>query len=213
MLPSAARVTFLGACLLSLPVLANSSGIEGRSGKQGAGCMTAGCHDASPGGVAPTVVLQGPTTLAAGETGNYTLVITGGPAVKAGMNVAVGEGGGTLGAGAGSRAAGGGELVHASPRDFTAGEARFAFTWVAPATARTVTMYASGNSANGNGTNTGDRAASTTLSVQVTAAGAPDGGSPGAGGGEDGGGGCTAAGGAPLLALLALAAVSLRRRR
>ncbi|HLK99459.1 MAG TPA: MXAN_6652 family MXYO-CTERM-anchored protein [Myxococcaceae bacterium] len=218
--------TVMAACLLSLTAQANSTGIAGRSGKQGQGCMTSGCHATNPAPTAPTVVLQGPASLAAGATGNYSLVITGGPAVKAGMNVAVSNGGGTLAAGTGSKVLGTNELVHSAPRDFANNEARFDFTLVAPATAGTVTVFASGNSSNGNGANTGDSAVSVMREIQVTAtsapdAGTPDAGNPGGGGGggggdgdgDDDGGGCSAAGGAPMVLLLGLVAAYLRRRR
>lgn len=215
--------TVMAACFISLTAQANSAGIGQRSGKQGQGCTT-GCHASGASPTAPTVVLQGPTTLAAGATGNYSLVITGGPAVKAGMNVAVSNGGGTLTPGAGLKAAPGAadELTHSAPKDFANNEARFDFTLVAPATAGTVTLYGSGNSTNGNAAITGDNAASVMVNIQVTApsapdAGTPDAGNPGGGGGDgdgdDDGGGCSAAGGAPMVLLLGLVAAYLRRRR
>jgi len=216
--------TVMAACFLSFSAQANINGITARSGKQGQGCMTSGCHATNPSPTAPTVQLQGPTTLAAGATGNYTLIITGGPAVKAGMNVAVSNNGGTLNAGAGSKVAAS-ELTHSAPKDFANGEARFDFTLVAPSTAGSVMMFASGNSANGNGANTGDNAAQTQLTIQVTGGGTPDGGTgtPDGGGGGGGGGdgegddeggcGCAGAGAAPMAMLLALFAANLRRRR
>lgn len=216
--------TVMAACFFSLSAQANGAGIGGRSNKQGQTCMT-GCHANGASASVPTVVLQGPTTLTTGATGNYSLIITGGPAVKAGMNVAVSNGGGTLTPGAGSKAAPGAadELTHSAPKDFANNEARFDFTLVAPATAGSVTMYASGNSTNGNSALTGDNAVSVTLNVQVMAnstpdagtpdAGTPDAGNPGGGGGEDDDGGCSAAGGAPMVLLLGLVAAYLRRRR
>jgi uncharacterized protein (TIGR03382 family) len=216
--------SLVAACFLSFPAEANLNGISGRSSKQGQGCMTSGCHATNPSPTAPTVQIQGPTTLAAGATGNYTLVITGGPAVKAGMNVAVSNGGGTLNAGVGSKVFGSNELTHSAPKDFTNNEARFDFTLVAPSTAGSVVMFASGNSTNGNGANSGDNAVSTQVTIQVTGGSTPDGGTgtpDGGGGGGDGDGdgddeggcGCSGAGGAPMVALLALVAAHLRRRR
>jgi uncharacterized protein (TIGR03382 family) len=211
----------VAACFISFSAQANSKGIAGRSGKQGPTCMTA-CHGAAPSTKVPTVQLQGPTSLNAGATGAYELIITGGEAVKAGMNVAVSDNGGTLVAGTDSKLLGA-ELVQSDSKNFTNNEARFAFSLVAPAAAGTVTLYASGNSANGNNTNAGDNAVTTTLNVQVTGGGAPDAGTggpdAGTGGGNGGGeeeeedGGCSAAGGAPMVLLLALVAAHLRRRR
>ena len=83
------------------------------------------------------------------------------------------------------------------------GEATFTFSLKAPASAGTVTLYAAGNSANGDYNNTADGIASTKLDVTVTAAEM-----------EAEKGGCAAAGGAPvwMFALLA-AGVGLRRMR
>ncbi|HVG57096.1 MAG TPA: MXAN_6652 family MXYO-CTERM-anchored protein [Hyalangium sp.] len=201
----------LTACLFSVSAHANLNGIAQRSGKQGAAqsCMAAGCHNVNPGAM-PTVELTGPTSLAAGATGNYTLIIRGGAAVRAGMNVAVSNNGGTLNPAAGDLKILAGELTHTAPKNFTGNEARFDFTLVAPSAAGTSKLFASGNSTNGTGSNDGDHSASTTLDVQITGIAPPPGPDPDP---KEDEGGCSAAGGAPLLALLALiAAVGLGRR-
>lgn len=210
-------VGVLVACLYSVPAHANLSGIVQKSGKTaGQTCMSAGCHNDSPSNLVPTVEISGPTTLEAGATGTYTLIIRGGPAVKAGMNVAVSNNGGTLNKTGSDLKVVAGELTHTAPKDFANNEARFDFTLVAPSAAGTSKLFASGNSTNGNGAKEGDHAVSTTLDIQVTAAQQPpDAGMPpgGGGGNEEDDGGCSAAGGAPLLALLALiAAAGLGRR-
>jgi uncharacterized protein (TIGR03382 family) len=208
----------LAACFFAVPAHANETGIVQRTGKQNAAqtCMAAGCHNVNPSATTPTVEISGPTTLAAGATGNYTLVIRGGAAVKAGMNVAVSNNGGTLNKVGNDVKVLSGELTHTLPKNFTNDEARFDFTLVAPSAAGTSKLFASGNSTNGNGTSEGDRAVSVTLDVQITGGSQqPDAGSGGGGGGggEEEDGGCSAAGGAPLLALLALlAAAGLGRR-
>jgi uncharacterized protein (TIGR03382 family) len=210
----------LAVCLFSVSAHANLNGIAQRSGKQGAGaeqtCMASGCHSFNPSAAIPTVVLTGPATLAAGATGNYTLTISGGAAVKGGMNVAVSNNGGTLNPAGGDLKILAGELTHTAPKGFTNNEVRFDFTLVAPAAAGTSKLFASGNSTNGNGSNDGDRSASTSLDVQITGGSQPDAGMPDGGTdpgkGEDDGG-CSAAGGAPLLALLALIAVAGLGRR
>jgi uncharacterized protein (TIGR03382 family) len=209
----------LAACLISVPAYANLSGIVARSGKNtGQTCMLAGCHNDSPSAVMPTVEISGPTTLQAGATGNYTLIIRGGPAVQAGMNVAVSNNGGTLNKVGNDLKVLAGELTHTAPKNFANNEARFDFTLVAPAAAGTAKLFASGNSTNGNGAKEGDRAVTATLDVQITASSQPpDAGMPPDGGNGDGDGdddgGCSAAGGAPLLALLALIAVAGLGRR
>lgn len=212
----------LAACLISVPAHANLNGIVARSGKQGVGaeqsCMASGCHSVNPSAATPTVELTGPTTLAAGATGDYTLIIRGGAAVKGGMNVAVSNNGGTLSPAGGDLKVLAGELTHTAPKSFTSNEVRFDFKLLAPSTAGASKLFASGNSTNGNGNNDGDHSASTTLDIQITAASQPDAGVPPTDGGTNPGkgeddGGCSAAGGAPLLALLALiAAVGLGRR-
>jgi uncharacterized protein (TIGR03382 family) len=204
----------LAACLIAVPAHANLNGIVNRTGKQNSAqtCMAAGCHNVNPSNVVPTVEISGPTTLAAGATGNYTLIIRGGPAVKAGMNVAVSNNGGTLNKVGNDVKVLSGELTHTAPKDFANNEARFDFTLVAPSGAGTTRLFASGNSTNGNGSNDGDNAVSMSLDVQITGVTPPPGPDtpPDK---EDSGGGCSAAGGAPLLALLALIAVAGLRRR
>ncbi|WP_224361582.1 MXAN_6652 family MXYO-CTERM-anchored protein [Hyalangium versicolor] len=212
----------LAAGLFSHEAHANASGKTGFSGKQGSTCVQA-CHATGASTLVPTVTINGPATLTAGSTGNYTLIVTGGPAVKAGMNVAVSDSGGTLNVAGSDLKVESGELTHTAAKAFANGEVRFDFSLVAPSTSKTVTLYASGNSVNGNFASTGDNSASTTFNVQVTAASTPDAGAPDAGtpdagtdnpgGGEgDDDGGCSAAGGAPMVALLALVAARMRRR-
>jgi uncharacterized protein (TIGR03382 family) len=218
----------VAASFVSFSAHANSRGIDGRSGKQGPTCMASGCHATNSNPISPTVELDGPRSLTAGATGNYTLIIRNGAAVKAGMNVAVSDNGGTLNAGGPDQKILNGELTHSAPKDFnsTSQEARFDFSLVAPATAGNITIYASGNSANGNANNPGDSSATTTLSVEIKSAtsnpdagtGNPDAGTGNPGGGNGDGdkgddGGCAAAGGPPMVLLLALIAARLRRRR
>jgi len=184
----------VSVCLLSTPVLANSTGITGQSGKDGATCNT--CHT---GGAAPTVEISGPTTLAPNATGQYTLIIKGGAANVGGFNVAVDNTAAALQAGAGVKKMGS-ELTHSEAKAFANGEARFDFSLVAPASG-TVKIFGTGNSANKDFNSTGDRSAATTLSVTVSADE-----------GEDESKGCSATGGAPML-LLALASATLTRLR
>lgn len=204
-LPSLRVAGVMAACLVSGSAFAYATGQTGYSGKDSAlTCASSGCHTLS-GGTAPTVTLDGPSSLAPGQTGNYTFIIRGGPASRGGFNVAV-DGAGTLNAGAGSKKVAG-EITHTGPKVFANGEVRFDFSLVAPATGTTLTLFGAGNSVNGNANETGDASATTTLKVKVG-----DGGS-GGNGGEDDGGGCSATGGVPLLgAALMLLGARLRRR-
>ncbi|WP_375754815.1 MXAN_6652 family MXYO-CTERM-anchored protein [Corallococcus exercitus] len=193
----------VAVCLVAGSAFANSTGISGRSGKQnGVSCTASGCHG---GGTSnPTVTLEGPTALKAGETGQYSLVISGGPGSKAGMNVATD--GATLTAGSGTKVLNG-ELTHTLPKGFTSGSARFDFSLVAPATNGTYKVYAAGNSVNGNSDATGDSHANATLDVVVT--GGTDPVPP-----KDDEGGCSAAtSGAPAVLIAVFAALAARRRR
>ncbi|MHA7634214.1 MXAN_6652 family MXYO-CTERM-anchored protein [Corallococcus sp. M7] len=192
----------IAVCLVAGSAFANSTGINGRSGKQSVSCTASGCHGG--GSSAPSVTLEGPTALTAGQTGQYSLIITGGPGTKAGMNVAVD--GATLTAGSGTKLLSG-ELTHSLPKTFTDGSARFDFSLVAPATNGTYKVYAAGNSVNGDNAATGDSHANATLDVVVTGGSDPK---PV----EEDEGGCSAAtSGAPAVLIAVFAALAARRRR
>ena len=151
-----------------LTAQASSGGVTGRSGKS-AGMTCVGCHAVS--GAAPTVTLEGPATLTAGSTGNaYTLRITGGPAVKAGMNVAVSGTAAVLRPVALNTQKIGAELTHlAGGKLFSGGVVEFLFTLDAPAAAGSVTIFASGQSCNGTGGTGGDHQALATRTVTISA--------------------------------------------
>ena len=199
--PSYAAAGVLSACLLSAPALANSAGITGNSGKPGSTQTCSTCHS---GGSTPTVELTGPTTLAAGATGQYTLTITGGPGLKGGMNVAVDNTAASLEyvEGTGIKKLSN-ELTHSTPKPASGGAITFDFTMVAPPSASTVKIFAAGNSVNGDAAQTGDMPALTSLSVTVTGNNEP----------VDDEGGCSSTGGAPVVAFALTAGLSLLRRR
>ncbi|EPX61746.1 hypothetical protein D187_010365 [Cystobacter fuscus DSM 2262] len=195
---SLGTVGVISACLISTSALANSSGITGQSGKDGATCNT--CHS---GGSAPTVEISGPATLAPSATGQYTLIIKGGAANVGGMNIAVDNAAAVLQAGEGSQKIGK-EITHNGLKSFTNGELRFDFSLVAPASG-SVKIFGAGNSANKNYDSSGDRSATTTLNVTVSGGTTPT--EP-----DDEKGGCSATGGSPML-VFALAAATLTRLR
>lgn len=195
--PSYAAAGVLSACLLSAPALANSTGMTGQSGKSGTTCVS--CHT---GGAETTVELTGPTTLAAGATGQYTLTIRGGPGVKGGMNVAVDNTAASLEPGTDTRKASN-ELTHKAPKPAAGGAITFDFSMVAPPSAGTVKIFAAGNSVNGNGVESGDMSAATSVTVNVTGSNEP----------VDDEGGCSSTGGAPVVAFALTAGLALLRRR
>ncbi|MCY1074997.1 MXAN_6652 family MXYO-CTERM-anchored protein [Archangium lansingense] len=195
--PSYGAAGVLTACLLSAPALANSAGMTANSGKTSQTCST--CHT---GGSAPTVELTGPTTLAAGATGQYKLTITGGPGLKGGMNVAVDNTAASLEPGTDTKKQSN-ELTHKAAKPAASGAITFDFSLVAPPSAGTVKLFAAGNSVNGDNNVTGDAAAVTTLSVTVTGSNEP----------VEEEGGCSSTGGAPVVAFALTAGLALLRRR
>jgi MYXO-CTERM domain-containing protein len=143
---------------------AYSTGIWGYSGMQGDHCSE--CHSGS--GTA-TVMLTGPSTLFAGQTANYTVdVVTGATTRVAGFDVAVS--GGTLAnvTQANPSFLNDGEISHKNPSKGSTVQWQVAFT--APSSAGTVTMFAGGLSADGDGTTNGDDNGNATLQIDVTAA-------------------------------------------
>jgi uncharacterized protein (TIGR03382 family) len=157
-------VVLLSLPLLSTPALANSTGTHGQSSKQGVNCN--GCH---LGASAPKVELSGPSELAPGETGQYSLTITGGAAKVGGLNIAVDNAAAVLMPGEGQQKLGD-ELTHTAPKAFTNGTLRFDFSLVAPSKPGTIKLFGSGNSANGDLGSTGDRGSSTSMSVTIPGA-------------------------------------------
>lgn len=133
---------------------ASSTGITGQTRKPGSGngCT---CHGTSAtAGV--TVTINGPSTLNINQTGSYTVTISGGPLAAAGTNIAVSSGTLATVTGGGLQKIGS-ELTHTGPKTPVGGVVTFSFSFTAPATAGSVTMYANGNSVNNTGNNSGDQ--------------------------------------------------------
>jgi hypothetical protein len=157
-----------------VPALAHArkNGIAGESG-QG----DATCNDCHSGGAAPSVQLRGPTALDTGMTATYQLVITSGAAKVGGLGVSVDDPGASIHTRSEStRAVGATQLVHNAPAPFVDGELRFEFELTAPSHPATLTIYAAGNSCNGDGEKLGDAAGLTTLKVAVMGGGGGGGG-------------------------------------
>lgn len=194
-----ALLFFSVASLVSLGASAYPGGIAGYTGKPSDGASQGNsCNDCHAGGTAPQVSITGPNTLAAGQTGDYSLVVTTSQSVAAG-GVAATDGV-VLTPGSGLRDSFG-ELVQDGPLPTSGGKATFAFKVTAPLTGDGLKLWAVGLASNGRGTG-GDKASQTTKDVTVTGgavvvpatdAGAPSGGSSSggssSGGAGDGGGG------------------------
>ena len=214
---------------LAAPALALPEGITGYSGKDGRFCNE--CHR---GGTTPTVVLTGPTTVAAGTTNTYVLTITGGAAEVGGLNAAVDVPDAIMGA-SGELRVRANEVTHSDEQEFQNGALALSFTVTAPARNGEFRIFAAGNSTNDDGDPTGDRAGATALTVTVTGGiDAPDAGQPPPdpgtpppdpgtpppavdplAPGDEPTGGCSATGGPALLllSLLTLLGGAWRRRR
>jgi hypothetical protein len=131
-------------------VYAYPTGITGATKKNGEGCV---CHSPTPSS-SVIVTINGPAELVAGQPAHYTVTVQGGPAVRAGTNIAATDG--TLDPVSSELQKMGDELTHTSPQTFENGVATFNFSYTAPATPGVYTIYANGNSVNFNGINTGD---------------------------------------------------------
>ena len=153
------KKTFLVTVILtiisvSILLYAYSTGITGRTHKNGIGCT---CHNPNPSSNV-IVAIVGPDTLKTGEMAAYSVTISGGPLVRAGTDIAVSAG--TLSPISSDLRLdpSDGELTHTLPKAPSGGKVTFTFSYTAPAAAGTITMYANGNSVNFNGVNdTGDQ--------------------------------------------------------
>lgn len=172
--------TFLSrfGALAALAVLAPSTAAAFSSGVNTSllaadpvnGCSRTGCHT---GGLAPTVILEGPSTVTTDSTNEYTVrILEIGTQDQGGFNVFAPSGTMAVGgANAGTTKTVSGptntEVTHSARKPAVAGEILFSFLWQAPSAAGLVDMEAWGNAANGNFTTSGDLATKATLSVTV----------------------------------------------
>jgi hypothetical protein len=187
----------LVASFVSIPALANESGLPGYSGKPNlaapAGESCNGCHS---GGTAPQVTLNGPATLTAGQVADYSLVVkTGSTRAAAGIAATDGI---VLTPVTGLRDSFG-EMVPNGAVTVSGGQATFNFKVTAPLSGTTLRLWGVGLSANNNGNTSGDKATHLVRDIAVTGGTVPkpdagtssgDGGPPSDGGtqpGEDGG--------------------------
>lgn len=147
-------------CSVSLLFLGYSGGITGRSK---VGCT---CHNptADPN---VSVLLKGPNMLAPGQTANYTLELSGGSAVKGGLNVSLSQG--TIGIPVGimDTKLVSGELTHTLPKTSVNNKTSFNFNVTAPTTGTEFSIFAAGNSVNGNSLNSGDGWDTTDYKVKI----------------------------------------------
>jgi hypothetical protein len=145
---------------------AYEDGVLGASGKEN-GYYCRNCH---AGGTVPTVVFEGPTTITPGSTATFRFAISSHSEaqIAAGLDVAVS--GGILGLVEGEDThLQFNEVTHDVPAaNDTNAQATFEFTWKAPASEGTYTLFGAGCSVNGNDQRTGDAAARTTYEIVVS---------------------------------------------
>lgn len=114
------------------------SGFTGATLKSGTtGCY---CHGSSSSTV--SVAINGPATLKTGETGNYTVTISGGSGTAVGTDIAASNG--TLANVDNNLKVLNGELTQTSAKTFSGGKYIFSFKYTAPSTSGTQTLYANG---------------------------------------------------------------------
>jgi hypothetical protein len=169
----------LAVALGTLPLLpqsagASSAGITNFSGKRSFHCASE-CHvGGDPPGIPPLVEFEGPSTMTIGSMATFRFRITSRLATDqthAGFNVASSAGVIGLSDAGGTRTEvvfGSVEITHMMPRaNNSRGVAEFEFTWRAPDTAGTYTLYGAGNSVNHNGNAFGDGVSRATLQINV----------------------------------------------
>jgi MYXO-CTERM domain-containing protein len=162
----------LGASLVSVTASANSGGVAGYTGKpnfsapQGESCTT-NCHG---GGASPNVSITGPSSIAAGQSAEYSLIVATGSPRAAG---AVAATDGVKLANVSGLADSFGELVQNAPMNVGGGQATFRFRVTAPLSGNSLRLWAVGLAAGGGvGSTGGDGAAQITRDITVTG-GAP----------------------------------------
>ncbi|MBV7330230.1 PQQ-dependent sugar dehydrogenase [Chloroflexi bacterium TSY] len=126
-------------------------------------CTT--CH--GTGAALPVVTLDGPTAVTAGTTNLYTLTVSGGPAQTAGLNVSVSNRRGLLAPIDADTQRILDELTHSAPKPFVNNQATFTFAWTAPTHNDTITLYAAGNSSNGQEDLLGDGIQTDSLTITI----------------------------------------------
>jgi predicted carbohydrate-binding protein with CBM5 and CBM33 domain len=139
---------FLFFIAVSFFLYAKNKGMTGATLKNGEGCDCHGNQNKSL-----VVKIQGPESMKAGSTADFKVSIEGGPSVNGGVNIAVSSG--NLIAGKGLKLSKK-ELTHIEPQKSVSGKLIFDFKLTAPSNVSEITIYAAGNSGNGNDTKKGD---------------------------------------------------------
>lgn len=154
------RLLASSAILIGSMLFSAAHGFSDPTTTGGQGCQA--CHNA---GVIPQISITGPTQVPIDSTHTLTLVITGGPAVVGGMNVAADAG--ILAADDPLTEITDGEVTHSSPKDFSGDTVSWDFIWTAPSIPGSVDLFAAGVSANDAMGSGGDFEGTTVFNIQV----------------------------------------------
>ncbi|MCB9155195.1 MAG: PQQ-dependent sugar dehydrogenase [Caldilineae bacterium] len=146
---------------------ASAGGRVGFSGNPAtnAGQTCTACHSA--GAATPVVDIAGPAIVDAGSTHSYVVTVAGGPGVTGGFNASTTGFLGTFSSVDAETEVLAGEITHNNPKFFSGGQVQFTFDWTAPDSNGPVTMYAAGNSTNGEGNLAGDGVNNTSMTIVV----------------------------------------------
>lgn len=140
------------------------NGFSGNPATQNGGTCTA-CH--ARGASTPTVTISGPQVLDAGTIADFTVTISGGPGATGGVGVSSSDAAGSFQAPGKDVHVIGGEISHTQPKAFSGGAVSFGFRWRAPTWNGPVTLYAAGNSTNGQLDLLGDGVGTGQLAITV----------------------------------------------
>ena len=152
---------------------ASSGGISGVSGNpsaaHGSSSTCSGCHSGGAQTGSPSIA--GSTSVSTNSATAFTVQLSSSNATAAGFNLSITTG--TLAAGSGSYlidygAGGNFELTHSSKQFLSGSAASWGFTWTAPNTTGTNTMYVCINRVNNDASTTGDSPTCTTKTITVT---------------------------------------------
>ncbi len=174
-MPHHVRARLARATVLALALGLPSAALGLSGGVPSTIFASTGCNACHTGGIAPTVVLSGPTTVDPGATVNYTLTLLSNDAGQdyGGFNVRAGGGvlntGGPFSAGTETIVGTGGltEITQSAPKKTDLlNQVDFGFRWTAPVGfVGSVTLTGWGNAVDRNFNSLGDRGAMDTLVI------------------------------------------------
>ncbi len=149
----------------SQQVFGFSGGISGYSGNPATntGNSCALCHS---GGTVPSINLSGPVVVQPGTVNNYTLTISGGQQNSGGLNISASSG--TLISAVANTKLQAGEITHTARAAAIGGTVSWNFSWQAPTTLGSYTIYSAGLSTNADSNSTGDRVANSATTITVS---------------------------------------------